>query len=165
MLTQVNSTIDTYNLKLITLNANIDQLKSEISNGEIKANENGILYMPEQLMSGQVLETGQTIAEIIPNNNNYIVKIYIPNDKVGNIEKGFKSEQVQTISDISETDSKTGASYYIATGTLNSITLKNSQKQEGNIKLGMNCEAKIIIRKEKMLFYILNQIGIKTNNL
>ena len=50
-------------------------------------------------------------------------------------------------------------------GTLNSTTLKNSQNQEGNIKLGMQCEAKIIVRKEKMLFYILNQLGIRTNNL
>lgn len=181
MLTQIDSTLDTYNLKLTTLNENIEELKSEVSNGEIKANESGILYMPENLMNGEVLRTGQAIGEIIPNSNNYIVKIYIPNDKIGNIKKGynvkysflafpyeeygFLNGSIQSISDTSEINNKTETSYYIAIGTLNSTTLKNSQNQEGNIKLGMQCEAKIIVRKEKMLFYILNQLGIRTNNL
>ena len=177
-LTQIDSTVNTYNLKLTTLNEDIEELKSEVSNGEIKANESGTLYMPEHLMDGEVLEAGQAIAEIIPDSNNYIVKIYIPNDKVGNIEKGysvkysflafpyqeygFLSGSIQSISDTSEINSKTGTSYYIATGTLNSTTIKNSQNQEGTIKLGMECEVKIIVRKEKMLFYILNQLGIST---
>lgn len=41
MLTQIYSTLDTYNLKLTTLNENIEELKSEVSNDEVKANESG----------------------------------------------------------------------------------------------------------------------------
>ena len=180
LLSQINSTLDLDKTKLITLNNNLSELSSNVNDGEIKANESGIIYMPQTPQIGMVLRAGEQIAEIMPNNNEFKVKMIIPNDEIGNIKKGdkikysflsfpyteygFLSGTLDSINVTSELNPKTGLSYYEAIGFLNSSVIKNKEGKKGTIKLGMACEGKIVSRKEKMLYYILNQLGLKTNN-
>lgn len=180
LLSQINSTLDSDKTKLITLNNNLSELSSNVNDGEIKANESGIIYMPQTPQIGMVLRAGEQIAEIMPNNNEFKVKMIIPNDEIGNIKKGdeikysflsfpyteygFLSGTLDSINVTSKLNPKTGLSYYEAIGSLNSSVIKNKEGKEGTIKLGMACEGKIVSRKEKMLYYILNQLGLKTNN-
>jgi HlyD family secretion protein len=128
-----------------------------------------------------VLQAGQTIAQIMPSENKFEIKLMIPNAEVGNIkakdevkysflsfpyaEYGFVQGNLKTIGVTSELNPKTGLSYYSGTSTLSTDTISNKQGKSGTIKLGMACTAKIISRKEKMLYYILNQLGLKTNNI
>ena len=63
----------------------------------------------------------------------------------------------------SATDEETGQSYYQVTGSLDKSTISNFQGQKGDIKLGMACQAKIVSQKEKMLYFILNKMGIDTS--
>lgn len=179
-LSQISSTLNSENSKLDTLNANVKELKNEVNSGEVKANNNGILYMPQTPQVGMVIKAGQEVAEIMPNKNNFKIKIIIPNDEIGNIkvgngikysflsfpytEYGFLNGNLKSINVTSEINPKTGLSYYEAVGTLSSNIIKNKEGKEGEIKLGMACEAKIVSRQEKMLYYILNQLGLKTNN-
>ena len=180
-LSQISSTLNSENSKLDTLNANVKELKNEVNSGEVKANNNGILYMPQTPQVGMVIKAGQEVAEIMPNKSNFKIKIIIPNDEIGNIkvgdgikysflsfpytEYGFLNGSLKSINVTSEINPKTGLSYYEAVGTLSSNIIKNKEGKEGEIKLGMACEAKIVSRQEKMLYYILNQLGLKTNNL
>ena len=46
-------------------------------------------------------------------------------------------------------------------GSLSSNVLYSNKGEESYIKSGMTCEARIITRKEKMLYYLLEKIGFK----
>lgn len=180
-LSQINSSINSDTSKLTTLNANVTELRNEVNSGEVKANSNGILYMPQTPQVGMVIRAGQEVAEIVPNKSDFKMKIIIPNDEIGNVhvgnnikysflsfpytEYGFGEGTLKSINVTSEINPKTGLSYYEAIGTLNSNIIKNKDGKEGSIKLGMACEAKVVSRNEKMLYYILNQLGLKTNNM
>lgn len=175
-LSQINTTLNSENIKLNNLNDKIKVLKNEINNGEVKVSSNGILYMPQTPQVGMVIKAGEEIAEVIPNDNNFKVKIIIPNSEIGNIkvgdtvkysflsfpytEYGFLNGSLKSISITSEINPKTGLSYYVAIGTLNSDLIKNRNGKQGKIRLGMTCESKIVSRQEKMLYYILNQLGL-----
>lgn len=181
LLSQVNQTLNTYKEKAQQLESNIKQLSGEIKYGSIVANSNGKVYMPVTPEIGQVLQAGQTVAQILPSGDDFKIKLMIPNSEIGNIkindsvkydflsfpytEYGFLSGTLTNINVTSETNPKTGLSYYSGESSLPSNIISNKEGKKGIIKLGMACNAKIISRKERMLYYILNQLGLKTNNI
>ena len=52
-------------------------------------------------------------------------------------------------------------SFFTGEGNLNSNVLHSNKGEESYVKPGMICEAKIITRNEKMLYYLLEKIGLK----
>ena len=181
LISQVNQSITSYKEKEQELKANIKQLSSQIKYGSIIANTSGTIYIPQTPQIGMVIHDGQTLAEIMPNGDSFKIKLIIPNDEIGNIkvkdevkysflsfpynEYGFLKGNLESINVTSELNPKTGLSYYSATSTLSTNIISNKEGKTGTIKLGMACTAKIISRKERMLYYILNQLGLKTNNI
>lgn len=180
LISQINQNLTAYKNKIQQVKENIKQLSNQIKYGDITANSSGIIYIPTMLHIGTVLQGGQAIAQIIPSQNRFEIKLMIPNDRIGNIkvndevkysfnsfpytEYGFLKGNLKTIGVTSELNPKTGLSYYSASSTLTKNIISNKQGKTGSIKLGMTCNAKIISRKEKMLYYILNQLGLKTDN-
>lgn len=181
LLSQINDTLNTDKSNDKQLKIKIKELKDILENGQVKANHNGVIYIPQVPTVGMVLQAGQQVGEILPNNDKFKVKLMIPNDEIGNVKKGdivkysfisfpyteygFLQGTLENINVTSELNPKTGLSYYEGSSTLTSNTISNKQGKTGEIKLGMACEVKIISRKEKMLYYILNQLGLKTNNI
>lgn len=181
LLSQINDTLNTDKSNDEQLKIKIKELKNILENGQVKANHNGVIYIPQVPTVGMVLQAGQQVGEILPNNDKFKVKLMIPNDEIGNVKKGdtvkysfisfpyteygFLQGTLENINVTSELNPKTGLSYYEGSSTLTSNTISNKQGKTGEIKLGMACEVKIISRKEKMLYYILNQLGLKTNNI
>ena len=126
-----------------------------------------------------VLSAGQQIAQVISDSQNFQIKLSIPNDKIGDVkledgvkynfpsfpyaQYGFLNGKITQIDVTSTTDEETGQSYYKVTDSLDKSTISNFQGQQGDIKLGMACQAKIVSRKEKMLYFILNKMGIDTS--
>ncbi|MGL5648859.1 MAG: HlyD family efflux transporter periplasmic adaptor subunit, partial [Clostridium sp.] len=181
LLSQINGTLNGDKSNDEQLKIKIKELKDILANGQVKANHNGVIYIPQVPTVGMVLQAGQQIGEILPNNDKFKVKLIIPNDEIGNVKKGdtvkysfvsfpyteygFMQGTLENINVTSELNPKTGLSYYEGDSTLSGNTISNKQGKTGEIKLGMACEVKIISRKEKMLYYILNQLGLKTNSL
>ena len=52
-------------------------------------------------------------------------------------------------------------SFFAGEGSLTSNLLYSNKGEKSYIKPGMTCEAKIVTRSEKMLYYLLEQIGLK----
>jgi HlyD family secretion protein len=54
-----------------------------------------------------------------------------------------------------------GISYYNAEASIENKPLYNRKKEKGEIKTGMTCEGQIITRKERILYYLLEQLNLK----
>ncbi|MBQ3828782.1 MAG: HlyD family efflux transporter periplasmic adaptor subunit [Aeriscardovia sp.] len=178
-LSTVENAISEDKQKLPSLNGQINLLQKEISEGELKASASGTLYIPSDIEVGMVLSAGQQIAQVISDSQSFEIKLAIPNDKIGDVkledgvkysfpsfpyaQYGFLNGKITQINVTSTTDEQTGLSYYQVTGSLDKGTISNFQGQKGTIKLGMACQAKIVSQKEKMLYFILNKMGIDTS--
>lgn len=153
------------------------QIEEGISKCIVKSPCDGKMSINVNLQPGLVLQTGAIVANVIPNSSTYKVDLMIPTKDIANIkvakdikysfealpyrEYGFLEGKLEGISPDSKVDSENGMSFFTGEGSLNSNTLHSNKGEESYIKPGMLCEAKIITRNEKMLYYLLEKIGLK----
>ncbi|WP_416188370.1 HlyD family efflux transporter periplasmic adaptor subunit [Clostridium perfringens] len=161
------------------LEENKNQIEQSIEKCIVKSPVDGKLNVNINLEQGVILQTGAMIASIIPNSNTYKVDLMIPTKDIANIkdseeikysfealpyrEYGFLDGKVESISPDSKIDNEKGIAFFVGEGSLNSNSLYSNKGEESFIKSGMRCEARIITRKEKMLYYLLEKIGLKNS--
>ncbi|WP_461204646.1 hypothetical protein [Clostridium sp. DL1XJH146] len=58
-------------------------------------------------------------------------------------------------------DQESGASYYIAEGLVENNILESHKGEVSELKTGMICNAEVITRDEKLLYYLLEKINLK----
>ncbi|SQC85682.1 bacteriocin ABC transporter bacteriocin-binding protein [Clostridium perfringens] len=159
------------------LEENKKQIEQSIEKCIVKAPVDGKLNVNINLEQGVILQTGAMVANIIPDSDTYKVDLMIPTKDIANIkdgeeikysfealpyrEYGFLDGKVESISPDSKIDNEKGIAFFVGEGSLNSNSLYSNKGEESFIKPGMMCEARIITRKEKILYYLLEKIGLK----
>lgn len=177
ILAQIEEKIKTNKQNKIELETNKKQIEKSLEKFIVEAPVDGKINTVVNLQKGLVLQTGAVVANVIPNSNNYKVDLMIPSKDIANIninknikysfealpyrEYGFLEGKIVSISPDSKVDSETGMSFFTGEGSLNSNVLHSNKGEKSYIKPGMLCEAKIITRNEKMLYYLLEKIGLK----
>lgn len=177
ILAQIEEKININNKTKIELESNKKQIEQSIEKCIVKSPVDGKINTSVNLQNGLVLQTGTIVANVIPNSDNYKVELIIPTKDIANInintnikysfealpyrEYGFLEGNVESISPDSKIDSETGMSFFTGEGSLSSNVLHSNKGEESYIKSGMLCEAKIITRSEKMIYYLLEKIGLK----
>ena len=177
ILAQIESKVNENTQKKKELEENKKQIEKSIEKCNVKAPVDGKLKTNENLEKGVMLQTGVIIATILPNSNTYKINLMIPNKDIANIkdgedikysfaalpyrEYGFLNGKVKSISPDSTVDTEKGISFFTAEGSMRSNVLYSNKGEGSYIKSGMTCEARIITRKEKMLYYLLEKIGLK----
>ncbi len=176
VLAQIEEKITVDKEKLKEVNSNIKEINKNIEDCTVKAPVDGKLDINIKLKLGIMLQTGAIVANILPGANKYKVDLVIPNNEIANIkdgqdikysfdalsykEYGFIDGKIESISPDSKVDSEKGISFYTAEGSLDKNILY-SKEEESFIKSGMTCEGRIITRKERMLYYLLEKLGFK----
>lgn len=177
ILAQIEEKINLNNQKKKELEENKKEIDQSIEKCVVKAPVDGKLKTNGNLEKGVVLQTGAIIATILPKDNTYKINLMIPNKDIANIkegedikysfeslpyrEYGFLNGRVESISPDSTVDTEKGISFFNGEGSLSSNVLYSNKGEESYIKSGMTCEARILTRKEKMLYYLLEKIGFK----
>jgi len=177
LIAQIEEKINLNNGKLKEVDFNIEEVNKGIEKCEVKSTIDGKLDIKANLEPGVMIQTGAVVASVLPKENNYKVELIIPDKDIGNIkngqevkynftslpynEYGFLKGNIENLSVNSQVNNETGIVYFIGEGTLESDTLYSHKNEEAIIKSGMTCEVRIITRKEKMLYYIFEKIGLK----
>ena len=178
-LVQIDDSIKTTQEKVDETNANLKNVIDNINFCIVKADIDGVINSETTVHKGDVLQSGSLVATILPKvNSNYSVDVYINNNDIGNIKNGKKvslslyalpsseygtiKSTLTSISADTKTNAKDGSSYYTATASINKNYLTNHKGEKSEIKSGMFCKVDIISRKEKMLYYVLEKLGLKT---
>lgn len=177
ILAQIEEKINLNKQSKTELETNKKKIEESLEKCVVKSPVNGKINALVDLQQGLVLQPGTIVANVIPNSNNYKIDLMIPTKDIANIdidkkikysfealpyrEYGFLDGEIEYISPDSKVDSKTGISFFTGEGSLNSNVLHSNKGEESYVKSGMICEAKIITRNEKLLYYILEKIGLK----
>lgn len=177
MLVQIDDRIKVNEEKLQELNDNLKALNMNIDKCNVKAPYSGIVDMTSDIKIGDMLQVGVVIANILPNDSKYKVEMYISNKDIANIkegqeikyqidslpykEYGYASGKIKNIGADSKVNQQTGTSFYIAEAYIDNNTLYSHKGEEAEIKNGMVCEGKVVVRREKVLYYLLKKLDLK----
>ncbi|MDR3598491.1 HlyD family efflux transporter periplasmic adaptor subunit [Clostridium sp.] len=164
--------------KIDELKTNIGTLQFRIDKSTVKANIDGIVNVKTDVSKGQLLKSGEEILSVIPQDSSeYKVKLYVSNKDIAGIKAGqnikyhfealpYKEygELKGTITDIATdatVDQRTGVSYYLVESEIENKPLFSYKGEEGEVKMGMTCEAQVITKQKKILYYLLEKIHLK----
>ncbi|WP_257788397.1 HlyD family secretion protein [Clostridium saccharobutylicum] len=76
-------------------------------------------------------------------------------------EYGELNGTITEIATDATVDPKTGISYYLVQSEIENKPLFSYKGDEGEIKMGMACEAQVVTKKKKILYYLLEKINLK----
>ncbi|WP_142415042.1 biotin/lipoyl-binding protein [Hathewaya massiliensis] len=169
--TLVNGEIQQIDFKLKEINKNIEtcQVKSE-SDGKIDIKTN--------LQSGVMVEAGAIIAYILPKSNEYKIELLIAEKDIMHLkegqeikysfnslpynEYGFLKGEIKNLSINSKLNNQNGDIFYTGEGSLEKNALYRSNGEKSEIKVGITCEARVIVRKTRMLYYFFEKLNFKS---
>ena len=156
----------------------IEALEDNIENSIVRSISEGIVNTKIDLFVGKTLKSGEGVLQIIPENNlGYLVELHVANKDISNIQKGqnikyhidaFPYEEygemngeIIEISNDSIVDEYTGNSYYLVKAIIKNKPLISREGKSGELKSGMTCEAYIINKQERILYYILEKVNLR----
>lgn len=174
---QINTNIKTDEDNLEKLNDTLKNINISIDDCIVKSPTDGVVNMLTQVSKDDLLQSGVEVATIVPSDTSkYKVQLTISNGDIANIkvgqsikyhftalpyeDYGYLNGTITKVSADSIIDNN-GISYYNAEAAVENKPLYNRKKEKGEIKTGMTCEGQIITRKERILYYLLEQINLK----
>ena len=159
------------------LEQNIKKSGLDIQNAIVTANIDGVVNVINDIYPGDFLSSGEEILTIIPENNTaFTMQVYVSNKDIGELKVGDTvkynfaalpskeyGEMRGTISNISEdalSNQSSGQSYYIVEATVPETKLFSHDGKQGDIKVGMICEANIITKQKSIIRFLLEKIDL-----
>lgn len=166
-------------LEVTQLQAQIKDTQNLITVAEAKLQErylyspvDGIVSTLNVFNQGEVIQPGQTVAEITPKNAPLILTASLPNDKAGFVKTGMSVKvkfdaypyqnygvfegRVNSISPDTKIDQGVGPVYKLEIVLKKNYVLQQEQKIQ--LKPGQTASADIIIRRRRILDILLNPI-------
>ncbi len=178
LLAQIEEQKNLNNEKLKEIDLGLKEVNKNLEKCQVKCETNGKLDLKADLQSGLMIETGAIVADILPKEDLYKVELIIPDKDIANLkdgqeikysfnslpynEYGFLTGEIKNLSINSKIDKEMGSIFYTGEGSLEKNILYSNKGEESVIKAGMTCEARIITRKVKMLYYLLEKLNFKS---
>ncbi len=177
-ISQINGNIKTDEDSLKKLEDNLKNININIDDCIVKSPTDGVINMLAQVNRGDLLQGGVEVSTIIPSDTSkYKIQLTLSNGDIANIkigqnikyhftalpyeDYGYLNGTITKVSADSIVDTSKGISYYNSEASVENKSLYNRKKEKGEIKTGMTCEAQIITRKEKVLYYLLEKVNLK----
>lgn len=165
-------------VQLNELRPRLTELRSQIARSEVRAPASGQVVGLTIFTQGGVIQPGQTLMEIVPNDASQIIVAQISPNDVDNLRVGQTTEvrfpglrernpptihgRVTRLSADSFTVEETGASYFRTEIVVPAAELAKLGRSANALRPGAPVEVIILLRKRTALSYLLEPL---TNNL
>ena len=165
-------------VQLNELRPRLTELRSQIARSEVRAPASGQVVGLTIFTQGGVIQPGQTLMEIVPNDASQIIVAQISPNDVDNLRVGQRTEvrfpglrernpptihgRVTRLSADSFTIEETGASYFRTEIIVPAAELAKLGRSANTLRPGAPVEVIVLLRKRTALNYLLEPL---TNNL
>lgn len=160
------------------LQGQIDQYNTQIDDSTITAPISGVVNVVLPVNKGDYLQGGVEVATIVPQQNDvFKVDLYVSNGDIAGVKSGqvvkfhFDALPYEEYGDISgnidtvpadaTTSTQTGATYYLVKAHVGNKPMYGYNGVKGDVMVGMTCQAYIVTKSEKVLYYLLEQINLR----
>lgn len=167
MLSGIADSIKSNETSIISIEKQIDDIELNIRNAEVIAPIDGTVNMYADLSTADLVQSGQTIATIIPDTNGaYKLTMFLSSADISETEIGQKvrlrfaaypyqeyGELAGTVKSISADvrSSENGMSYYVA-----EVSIDDTLGLE--LVSGMECEARVVTKQRKIIYWLLEKL-------
>ena len=159
------------------LETKITELENGLTKTVVKAPTDGVVNLQNELVVGNYLSAGKEVMTLIPcEEDGYIVKSYINNQDIAKIqndmsvkyevaaypssEYGSMTGEVEFVSADLKANSEDGSAYYVVETSIDNTNLYNKSGDKMDLKVGMQCETKIIVEQKSVLKMLLQKINL-----
>lgn len=159
------------------LEQNIKKLQLDIDNAIVKASVDGVVNVLTEVFKGDFIASGNDILTIIPDKNSaFTMQILVNNKDIGELhigdtvkysfaalpyrEYGQVTGKITNISKDALTNQQNGQSFYTVEATVPDGKLVSNSGKQGEIKVGMLCDANIITKQKSYLRYFLEKVNL-----
>lgn len=165
-------------VQLNELRPRMVELRAQIARAEVRAPATGQVVGLTIFTQGGVIQPGQTLMEVVPNDASQVIVAQVSPTDVDNLQVGQETEikfpglrernppivhgRVSRISADSFTVEQTGATYFRAEIVVPASELEKLGRSAETLRPGAPAEVIILLRKRTALAYILEPL---TNNL
>ncbi|MCK4259099.1 MAG: HlyD family efflux transporter periplasmic adaptor subunit [Halanaerobiales bacterium] len=173
-LIDVKNEIKSKENRLEQINKSLKGIKIQKEFNIVKAPISGVVQVMHDFNEGEYILAGKEILRIIPvNGNNFKVEMTVQNKDISQLEVGQKVKynflalsykeygtlegEIMKIS--SDAIMEQGNMVYKIESSINDRKLFNNKGEAYNIKPGMKCEIRIVVRKKKILYFILEKLN------
>ncbi|RCX12346.1 HlyD family secretion protein [Anaerobacterium chartisolvens] len=160
------------------LEDSIESIEMRIRDCSITAPIDGVINIYDEINTGDLLQAGAEVAAIVPPaDSKYKVQIYVKDSDIANIQKGQQIKYhlsalpyreygeltgvIENIGTDAKIDQTGGVSYYIVDAAIENRPLYSYKGKMAEIRVGMTCEAQVITRTKKILYYLLEKISLR----
>jgi len=143
----------------------------------IEADSSGYFYLQQDIKKGSFIQEGTTIGKIYPKEDTkFVAQIYVENSDIGNLkvgqsvqfeiaaypsdEYGYFTGKITNIPKDITVDQVTGSAYYVVEVSCDNDTIKSEDGESASLINGMACQAKIVVKEENVLKYLLRKIDL-----
>ena len=177
-LVEINNSLKELEKKIEDIENSLKATNISIEDAIVKAPMDGITNTLSEINKGDLLESGASIATIIPKNSTqYKVQLYVLNKDIADIKEGDKIKyhllalpykeygeltgEITKIATDATVDEQGGLSFYRVEAEIENKPLYSYKGVKAEIKVGMAAEAHIITKRKKMLHYLLEKINLR----
>lgn len=156
----------------------LNEVDQNMREREGRAPVSGVVHVSKEINRGELLQPGEEILTIIPEHDTaFMIDMAVSNSDIASIQVGDSLQcevtalpaqnyghltgRIQLISEDALIHPQTGASYYRVRAALFTKPLYNEQGKQAHIKNGMLAEAHILTRREKILYHVLDKLGLR----
>lgn len=179
-LVDLNNQIQTLEVSFQSEVRELEVVELSIKECGIVAPIDGTINMLQNISVGDLMGEATEVATIIPKDSQlYKVEILVPNSEIAGLKKGEVVEyqfdalpykeygklkghitNISTDANSLRKDGIGGSGYYI-TGALENKEVYSYKGERIHLKVGMTCDAYIIVEQKKILYYLLEKINLK----
>ncbi|KOA19069.1 hemolysin secretion protein D, chromosomal [Clostridium homopropionicum DSM 5847] len=175
---QLDENIKANKEKVSEIEKNLKVANLNLEDCVVRAPIDGTIHIINEINVAELLQPGTQIATIVPEDNSqFKVQLYLSNKDIASIklgdsvkyhfealpykEYGELSGVITKIGTDSRVDQQSGISYYLVESEIENRPLYSYKGEKGELKIGMNCEAQVITKRKKILYYLLEKINLK----
>ena len=177
-LVNLRNTISNNEKTLSTLEKDFKNANINMKDTVVTAPTDGTLNIITKINKGDLLESGTEVATIVPDRNTqFKVELSMLNKDIANIKVGDRvkyhfealpykeyGELTGVITNIgvdARTDRQGQTSFYLVESSIQNRPLYSYKGIKAEIKVGMICEAWVVTKTKKILFYLLEKIDLR----
>ncbi|HEY9062508.1 MAG TPA: HlyD family efflux transporter periplasmic adaptor subunit [Pseudobacteroides sp.] len=163
---------------------NLDKAKSELKNLELNLKEaivtspiDGIVNLYTEINRGDLIQNGIDIAAIVPyTSTQYKIQLMVSNKDIASIKEGQRIKYhflalpyreygevegiVKRIGTDARVDKESGSNFYMVEATVDKTELESYKGVKAQVKVGMVCEARVVTKSRKILWWLLEKINL-----
>lgn len=177
MLVEIKERLEANQVQLLEVQKLLEEVEEKIKMHQITAPIDGVVQVLQQFNSGDYLPAGVEILRIIPvQGTGMKVDLMVKNKDIGNLTQGQKvnyrflalpykeygslSGEVTNIAGDAQIANTDNELVYLVEGSLEGDQLIDKKGQPAKVKVGMLCEARVVVKKRRILYFILEKMNL-----